>query len=230
MMTQQIPLPLAITARYSWDNFYIGRNQELVNTLHAQPRATQGLLYLWGESGVGKSHLLQAASQGASEQGAKVFFLDLGQALFYTPDILADLNGFDMVCLDNIDAIAGQAEWELALFSLYNLIMEQDSTLIVTAARPATQTGIELPDLLSRLQQGLTFRIQPLDAADIKQAIDEQMQQYGFSGDYELVDYIANRTRRDMSALAENFSRLNEASLVEQRALSKPFIKKTLGW
>lgn len=219
----------------------MGRNQEVVTLLKKQPQPEQGLIYLWGERGVGKSHMLQAVSQHAVAQGFKVFYLNLQQAHLaeaaawcgktpMSPAVLDDLDNFDMICIDDVDGIAGEIAWEIALFSLYNMMQDKGNTLIITAAGPPKASGVTLPDLISRLTQGYTFHIKPLNDNEIKSAILEQMQQYGFNGDTDIINYIANRTQRDISALAQHFAKLDQASLVEQRALTIPFIKKILGW
>lgn len=227
---EQIPLPLVIGNQYSWDNFYVGHNAEVVDLLQREPEPCQGLIYLWGQSGVGKSHLLQATAQQAVQSGRKVFFLDLAQQSAYVPEALENLASTKLICLDNCQSISGYADWERALFNLYNQILETGNTLLISANGSPQNIGIQLADLTSRLQAGLTFYIQPLGDSEVKAAIQAHMRHYGFSGDDAIVDYIAQRTQRNMSTLSQHFTQLDKASLQEQRALTKPFIKKTLAW
>ena len=60
-----------------------------------------------------------------------------------------------LVCIDNIECIAGEEEWEMAIFDLYNRILETGKTrLLITGDRPPRQLNLKLPDLASRLDWG----------------------------------------------------------------------------
>ena len=79
------------------------------------------------------------------------------------PDILEGLARRLIVCIDDVDLVAGNADWELALFSLFNDLQDQGNQLVVSAAAAPRECGFRLPDLESRLSKLPVFQVQPLD-------------------------------------------------------------------
>ena len=72
------------------------------------------------------------------------------------------LENIDLVCLDDIQLIAGNKEWQQAVFDLYNRMIEQNKCLIITGDQSVAKLNISLPDLVSRLSWGLTEQLKPL--------------------------------------------------------------------
>jgi chromosomal replication initiation ATPase DnaA len=77
-----------------------------------------------------------------------------------------------LVCIDNIECVAGDEPWEMAIFNLYNRILESGKTrLLITGDRPPRQLNLGLPDLASRLDWGQIYKLQPLSDEDKLQAL-----------------------------------------------------------
>ena len=124
-MTRQLPLSVQLRQDISFDTFVPGHNRE---TLSALLQFLDGdrdqFLYLWGNRGVGKTHLLQAACQRARTSGQDVAYLPLSQAQELDSRIMQNLDLLDLVCVDDIQCICGRAGWEQAVFTLFNRLRE----------------------------------------------------------------------------------------------------------
>ena len=129
-------------------------------------QSTASAVYLFGASGSGKSHLLYAACVYAQELGLTSQLLTLDDFRQYSPRMLDGLEQLDLVCLDNIQQIAGDSHWQVALFDLYNRLQEQGKKLIIVADQAPSQLGITLPDLVSRLQACTAFQLRLLSDDD----------------------------------------------------------------
>ena len=120
-MAQQLPLHFEFWANQTFNDFFLGANHEIVTHLQ-QCIADLGeqQIFLWGQAGQGKTHLLQACCHQAQQQHLRSFYFDLATANLPDPSLLNGLDECDVVCFDNIEHIAGNATWELAFFNFFN--------------------------------------------------------------------------------------------------------------
>ncbi|WP_339900306.1 DnaA regulatory inactivator Hda [uncultured Gilvimarinus sp.] len=231
---QQLSLGVSLKDDATFDNFYAppgSGNEQVIRALREQVEgAGEHFLYLWGASGVGLTHLLQASCHNAEARRMAVQYLPLRELTGFAPEALLDgLEELDMVCLDGLEAVAGDPAWERALFNLYNALRDAGRLLLVAAPQNPRELNIQLADLRSRLQWGVILKVQPLDDTDKQQALMRRARERGMELNEEVASYIVQRVPRDMNQLFCYLHRLDHASLAEQRKLTIPFVKKTLG-
>ena len=217
----QLPLQVKLRDTTTFENYFTGANDALVKMLQA---ATEASAFFWSAEPSGKSHLLQAVCH-VTQSG---FYLPLSDWRSLEPTILEGLEQFDVVCLDDLHAIAGQAQWETRLFHLFNRIRDAGRHLYMSARVAPAQLGIRLPDLLSRLGWGPVYHLQPLSDAQKIQALQMRASRRGFEMSDEVARYLLNHFPRDMHNLFAMLDKLDEASLQAQRRLTVPFIKTRL--
>lgn len=230
---RQLALSVGLRDDATFDNFY-----PAVATNALALQATEGVAegvgeiyaYLWGESGVGCTHLLQAACHRAAEHGRQSLYLPLEQVLEYGPELLQGLEALDLVCIDQIQQIAGDAAWEEGLFHLYNRLRDSGVGLLVAGDRPVRQLSLNLADLASRLSWGMVFHLQGLDDSAKIAALRLRAKGRGFELSEEMAQFILHRSPRRMNELFALLERLDQASLTAKRKITIPFIKATLGW
>lgn len=229
MKSMQIPLPLTLLPTYSWESFYAGDNTALVEHLQTTDQLPENT-YIYSTQRLGKTHLLQATAQQWLSLGKQVCYLECAESKGFSPELLQELSQYDLICLDGLDHWAGDHVWELALFGLYNQLRDQHKSLIMTARNTPDALGIVLPDLRSRLQQSLVFQIKSLTDSQLAEMIDLRLKHYGFSVGEDVIQYLIDRSVRDVALINDVLTQLDQVSLSEKRALTKPLIKKTLGW
>lgn len=232
-MSLQLPLGLQLNDYATFGNYVAGANELALKSVQACAAAdregrSEPFVYLWGGEGSGKTHLLQSACHLAPQQGGSVFYLPLQQAGEFSVEMLQGLECMGLICIDDLQAIAGQRDWEQALFHLYNRVRDQGNRMIVTAATTPSESGIQLPDLISRLSWGGIFHLSMLEDEQKLQALQSRAGSRGFELPRESGRYLLRRYPRDMHALFALLDRLDEASLAAQRRLTIPFIRETL--
>ena len=117
----QLALPLQLADHAVFASYLESGNEALVATLTRIAGDDEGHgCWLWGASATGKTHLLQAVCEAAGDRAA---YMPLSSIAGFGPGILDGLSSRDLICIDDIDRVAGQPEWEVALFDLCNQIM-----------------------------------------------------------------------------------------------------------
>lgn len=234
MKPVQLPLGVRLRDDATFANYYPGANAAALGYVErlcdADAGWTENLIYLWGNAGVGRSHLLQAACLRFEQLGEPALYLPLGEVAALGPELLDNLEQYELVCLDDLDAIAGQADWEEALFHLFNRLRDAGRRLLLAAGAPPRELGIELPDLQSRLSLSLVFQLQELADEDKLRALQLRASRRGLHLTDEVGRFILTRGARSMNALFDLLEQLDQASLQAQRKLTIPFLKETLGW
>jgi DnaA family protein len=225
----QLPLHFEFRANQTFDDFFPGANLEIINHLQ-KCIAGNGdrQIFLWGQPGLGKSHLLQACCQQAQSQQLSSFYFALSSLELPDPGLLSGLDKLDVVCFDNIEHIAGKQDWELAFFNFFNRHRDQDHMLIVSASCPPNDIAIKLPDLKTRLNWGLTLKIQPLSDTGRISALSFKANQMGFEISSQAGHFLLTHYDRDLSSLWELLKKLDLASLAAKRKLTIPFLKQIL--
>lgn len=228
-VAQQLTLSIALRDDCTLETFYPGDNQQ---ALMLVKQMAQGLgeqyVYLWGREGVGRTHLLQGACHLAGKYDKTAFYLSLASSKTQSPSVLEGLERISLVCIDNIHMIAGQAQWEEALFYFFNRIRAANNRLLITGNCAPKSLPIKLADLQSRLSWGVTYQLHPLNDDQLLAALQLRAKQRGLELTQEVGSFLIRRCTRSMPDLYELLEQLDKASLTAQRRLTIPFVKTVL--
>jgi len=227
-MLPQLPLGLIIPERVNLESFRPGDNAIVLDAVARLCDGQLSQLYLWGNSGTGKTHLLQAVCQQIAELGKTVTYLPLQELLSYSENVISGLDVMQLICIDDLDSVAGRTNWQEALFNLYNRVRERGNQILFAARNLPAETDISLPDLVSRLGWGETYAVQELSDADKLGVLRIRANGQGLELPDETADYLIRRYPRDMVSLMELIEKLDRASLAASRRLTVPFVKKVL--
>ena len=222
MPAYQLPLQIKLSDTATFENFFAAGNQQLLALLRDN---TEPCVYIWSAVPAGKTHLLQALCR---EHENHSIYLPLAEFEQYAPMILEGLEQFNVICLDDVQSIAGNAAWEEALFDLYNRAREAGSHLVVSGCATPAQLSIQLADLVSRLNWGPVFQLQSLTDEQKMLALQMRADLRGFSIPDEVARYLINHYPRDMRSLFDMLDSLDDATLQAQRKLTIPFVKQYL--
>jgi len=222
-LTRQIPLPLAIAPHARFDTFVAGANDAVVARLTA--RVAGEVIWLWGASGIGKTHLLQAACAAEPE---RAMYLPLDASGGLNPSVLDGLGELAVIAIDDLDVVAAEPAWNQALFALYNQQQDLGGRLIIAASSPPNAIDFDLLDLASRLRASIVYRLEPLDDIGLLQALQRQAEARGLELSEAAGRYLLSRVRREMGGLATWLEQLDRAALASQRKLTVPLIREAL--
>lgn len=218
MSSRQLTLNIKLRDDATFSN-YVG---EAAARLHSAGSP----VLIWGAPGSGRSHLLEAACHEAHNEGCSAIYL--AKLDEHGPEILRDLETVELVCLDDVDRIVGDADMELALFHLINGSRDHDHRLILASDCAASQLSVELNDLRSRLLGAVSIQTDQLSDDEKLAALRIRAHNRGFELNEEVGHYILGRAGRSMSNLVSLLHRLETESLTHQRKLTIPFVKSVL--
>lgn len=230
-MRGQLALNLRLRDASSLENFLVGENREALERLRTllgqsiRSCPASSWLYLWGEPGCGKTHLLEAACRAAQDSGVSPVYLPLSMRAELDPAMLEDAEQGVLICIDDIHVIAGDAAWEQSLFGLYERLRSQGGALVIAARSSPASLPIGLADLASRLSAGLVYQLHPLGDDDKIAALRLRAGRRGFELTEEVARYLLARYPRDTHSLFALLDRLDDASLAAQRRLTIPFLR-----
>lgn len=217
---KQLLLEISPVFAPALDNFVIGRNAELMQILYnllsgsAQERA----VYLWGEHGSGKTHLLHGLVAAAQEKGLPALLVKAGEVIPVRP-------GSVLVAVDDVARL--NAEDQVALFNLYNDLREDGGFFVASGPCPPAQLEVR-PDLATRLGWGLVYQVQGLNDMEKALALQEHARARGFSLPQEVLDYLLRHWRRDLPSLMAVLDALDRITLEQQRPVTVPLLRQLL--
>lgn len=224
----QLPLGVQLRDSASFAAFFPGPNTELPRQLErfvsgVPPAAT--VHFITGPEGSGKTHLLQAASRAASEQGQAVAYLPLADLSQSAPVALEGLAQLSLVCLDDVQAVAGRRDWEEALMALCDGLRAGGCRLLSAGTRSPMELGLSLKDLATRLAWGPVYALKPLSDDDKLRLLQQRARGRGLEMPEEVGRFLLTRGARDIPSLLAVLDRLDHASLAAQRRLTVPFVR-----
>ena len=226
-MPEQFPVQFEFQSNQNFSTFYPGNNEEIVNHLQQIFINNEQQIFLWGDKGTGKTHLLQSLSQEANSRHKTLFYYSLEDDL-PDPAMLEGLENFDLVCVDNIEQIAGNNEWEQAFFNFYNLHRDANNKLVVTANCPPKYLAIQLPDLKTRMSWGLTLKLKALSDEQQLNALIYKANDLGFEIPVKVGRFLITHYARDLPSIWTLLDKIEQATLAAKRKLTIPFLKQIM--
>ncbi len=227
MMMRQLPLEIRLADHALFENFVVAGNELLVHQL-SHPAPGGHTLWLWGAPQSGRTHLLQACISAAADRGERATYVPLHRGQGLPAGILEGLGELDVVALDDVDAIAGDAAFESAMFRLYEELRRSGGRLIASAAAPPAEAGFNLPDLASRLAAGGAYRLTSLDDNGRLTALQIRAHFRGFELPANTGRYLLTHAPRDAASLFGILDTLDRAALAARKRLTIPFVRSVL--
>lgn len=226
-MSGQLPLYISLRDSATFANFLPADNaQLLLQLIDAASLRGERFIYVWGGAGSGKTHLLQAVCHALSASPHAGVYLPLAHEGM-RPEMLEGLESMSLIAIDDCQAIAGNRDWETALFTLYNRVRDRgEGHMIVTGTANPQALGLVLPDFESRLLWGLVFQLQVLTDEQLAEALQMRAKGRGMQMPADVAGYILKRCPRDMHTLFDVLDKLDHESLVAKRKLTIPFVRQ----
>lgn len=225
----QLPLALRWPRRQRFEHFHAGANAAALAALEdAAVRRDAPWQFVSGASGSGKTHLLMATCQAAATHSRRVQYLPLRAPRGSLAEAIRGSAGCDLLALDDVQALAGDADAELALFNVYNRAHDEGTTLLFAADVPPAQLDVQLPDLRSRLGACSVLTLKPLREQERRSILRQHAAARGIELDDSVLDWLFSRYARDLGALHDLLEQLDSASLAAHRRITVPFLREYL--
>ena len=228
---KQLIFPFQINQKASFDSFFCSPdNQNLMTRLVdivSSPDTSE--LIIHGEKGSGKSFLMQAICNELSSAEKQFAFIPMKKAFNMGVEIFQNLGSLDAVCIDDLQLILANQDWETALFNLINECQQSNCSLMLSlgGTQPLDES-VMLPDLLSRIKRMEFIALHAVQDEFFNQAIDFVAQQLDIKIEEAELEFLLKHQTRIFSLLVENIITLDNQAASLKRKITIPLIKETL--
>lgn len=167
--------PGNLNATYAFDTFVVGKSNmfafRMAMKVADQPGVVANPLYIFGDVGLGKTHLMQAIGNYIIDENinkkvlyvkADGFIEDFANLLKRQKmdDFHAKYRDIDVLLVDDIQIMGGAPKTQMEFFKLFDYLYQQNKQIIITSDKPASQLRNIMARLTSRFEVGLTVDIQ----------------------------------------------------------------------
>jgi len=216
---RQLALALATQPPPTLDNFVAGRNAAALAAIRTLVDTPTGVIYLWGEPGCGRSHLLRAAVDAAKARTVPSILL-AGPC----PDWRM-AEGIQLVALDDVDRLEDADQ--IHLFDLCNELRAAGGALLAAGKQPPSTLALR-EDLRTRLASGLAFHLDPLTDAEKTVALRDYARHRGLRMADDVVPYLLTHLKRDMATQIAVVDAIDRYSLEQKRPVTLPMVRQAL--
>lgn len=195
-----------ISERYTLQNFIIGSGSQLAHAaceaVAKRPGSAYNPLYIYGNVGLGKTHLLQATANAinAKHKNLRVVYMTADKfitdyvAAVKTKSIQKLLNRYrevDVLALDDVQFLAGKTQTQIELYNIFNILYEAGKQIILSGDRPPKELSELEPRLQSRFEWGITVDIGAPDYETRLAILQEKARAREFLLPQEVAEFIA---------------------------------------
>ena len=218
----QLGLPISLDSKMLLDNF-LGNKQLLDFIVQLYLDKTSAEIYVYGASGVGKTHLLQGTVLSVLSDQQTAMYIDCYNSL--PGHVLESIEQLNWISIDNIDAINDNQK-DL-FFDLYNRAKQAKVSMLISGSDLPSELSV-MKDLKTRLGLATVFQLEPLDDELTMSVLNNQMIDRNLTIDSKVYEYLFKYYSRDVKILLTAIDDLDEASLQAKQSITIPFLKKTL--
>jgi DnaA family protein len=214
---QQLILELAPRPAPTFDNFHPGGNGMVIAALRESAAGGERFIYVWGEPGSGKTHLLRAWVEALQRRGR-------GASYLCPPAFDPPANALELA-LDDVDLLDGAGQ--LAAFDLHNAVRQSGGRLLAAGQRPPADLPLR-EDLRTRIASGIVVQLHPLGDAEKREALRRHSTQRDLRLGEEIFDYLLTRYARDMGTQMAVIDALDRLSLQTRRPATLALLREAL--
>ena len=221
---QQLTFPWTKQNKFTFDDFFFDASNEEVKLALENNED----LFLYGSEDSGKSFLLQSTCNYYASDCKSSVYIPISEAIKHGTGFIDSIEGLDLICLDDIDLIASNNDWEVGIFNLINNCLTSNCRLIFSSCLNPSSINFKLEDLTSRIKKIDHIELYPISDANLPEAIKFVSQLRSINlGDKE-VNYLVTYTKRNMSDLVDIISKLDQLSMELKRKITIPLIKEII--
>ena len=221
-----------LNERYTFENFIVGSGNELAyaacQAIAAQPGTKYNPLFLYGGSGIGKTHLIQAVGNTVllGNPSARVVYVSSEQFLQEFVDALrykkntdfADFyRGADVLIVDDVQFLAGKEKIQEEFFHTFNALHQANKQIIISSDKPPREIPTLEERLRSRFVWGMSIDMQNPDFETRCAIVQTKAQTHNIKLPNDVVDYLATNIQTNIRELEGALNQL--LAFCEMRAL-----------
>ena len=200
------------------DDFYLSKsNKHVFDFLNIWPKWERNFVNVSGEKLSGKTHLMNIFLQ--KNKGIKFE----GKSL--QTDDLKKIKIYENIVIENLSSEVN----EKLLYSLFNLIEQDNKFIIITSTKPIVNISFDLKDLKSRAKNFILLNIEKPDDELIFAIILKNLSDRQISLDDKFIGFIIKRIERSYSKIYDFIYKIDQLSLKKKKSIDFKIIKEVLG-
>lgn len=199
-----------------FDKFLGTENAELVYVLQHKH---DPFIYVWGEEGAGKSHLLRAWVAQALDAGKKAVYIDAAA----TPLTEAAFEA-EYLAIDQIEKLGN--EEQALLFAVFNRFRNSGKGFLLLSSEHTPQQLVIREDLRTRMAYCLVYEVKPLTDQEKIDALVSMAAARQVTIDPEIFEYLLNHWRRDMDSLMQMLDTLDNYAVTMGKRITLPLLRQ----
>jgi len=239
----QPPVSSGMNPRNTFDTFVVGSNSQFAHgaamAIAKTPAKTYNPFFVYGGSGLGKTHLLQAIGHYViqNQKSAKVVYLSSEQ--FTNEFIDAIQHGSlvkfrkkyrsaDVLMIDDIQFLAGKERSQEEFFHTFNTLHDGHKQIVMSSDRPASEIEKLEHRLVSRFEWGMTAELQPPDVETRIAILKKKAESLSIALDPWVIEFLADRIRNNVRRLEGALMRVASYKSLSDREITKDAIENLL--
>ena len=224
---KQLTFPWNKSFHSSFEGFYIDpKNKQLISIL--ENISINENMYIYGLKNSGKTYLLQSLCNKFSKNDKSSLFLPLMDVTKYGVEIIDSIENMDLVCIDGLEAVSQNKEWEIGLFNLINNAQQTGCRLVFTSSSEEGAINFSLADLDSRIRKFQSHEIFPISDDHLLKALKKITNLRSISLGEKEAQYLITYTKRNIADLIIILESLDQLSMENKRRITIPLIKELL--
>ncbi len=232
---KEAPAPDDDSYELTFDTFVVGPSNRFAHAacqaVAAKPAILYNPLFIYGNSGLGKTHLLSAVSKEFLHNfpdrnvvyvKSEDFTNEVIDAISKgtTPALRAKYRNADLLLMDDVQFIAGKNSTQEEFFHTFNTLYEAKKQIILTSDRPPKDIATLEDRLKTRFEWGLTADVQPPDYETRIAIINRKADSMDFSIPENVSEYIANKLKSNVRQLEGAVKKLRAFHLLEGKPIN----------
>ena len=240
----EIPTSNGLNGEYTFANFVVGdcnrfAHASAVSVASKPGQKQRNPFFLWGNSGLGKTHLMKAIGNAVLEQHPekKVIyttcetftnaFIATIQNKNYT-DFRNKYRSVDVLLIDDIQFLIGKESGQMEFFNTFEALIEAGKQIVITCDKaPSNLTELN-SRLTSRFQDGIMFDVQPPDFETRKAIILSKLANESFTLSDEIINYICENVTTNIRQLNGAFNTISSYITLANGELTLDDVQKIL--
>lgn len=233
----------SLNPRFTFENFVIGPSNRFACAaslaVAESPAKAYNPLYLYGQVGLGKTHLLQSITHKIHQLhpnlkhcyiSSERFTNELIDAIRHrsTPQFRKKFREVDVLLIDDISFIAGKESTQEEFFHTFNILHDNRKQIIITSDRPPKEISNLEERLVSRFAYGLIADIQPPDFETRVAILRKKVEKEPVKVPDDVIFFIADQIKTNIRELEGALIRVVAYSLLEERTISLEMAKMVL--
>ena len=226
---------------FTFDNFVVGSSNALAHAAAGavcdQPGKAYNPLFIYSNSGLGKTHLLQAIGHNIKKRGGNLLYASteqftneyIGAIRNRTTDEFRDkYRNVDLLLLDDIQFIIGKEQTQEGFFHTFNSLHMDKKQIVITCDRPAKMLSSLTDRIRTRLEGGLVVDIQPPDLETRVAILESKANKHGIKIPTDVLFFIAEISQGNVRELEGNLNRVIAYSQLTQIPITMDLVNRSL--